>query len=249
MTTGYTLITGAASGIGQKIAIQLSNDHNLLLCDKNSDGLKLTLTQCLNQSNHILWEHDLFDVRTIKVAIEKIIRERQILVVDFIHSAGIMKVMRMKDVDYDNALQIFNVNYFSAVEIISVLLKKNINKGSLKNIVFISAILSKYGAKGHNLYSSTKAALDGLMKSLAVELAPEIRVNCILPGGVKTPMSEFALKDPTIVEKFKQDYPLGLGETSDIANLVEFLLSDKSRWITGQQIIIDGGRTANMSQK
>jgi NAD(P)-dependent dehydrogenase (short-subunit alcohol dehydrogenase family) len=62
-------------------------------------------------------------------------------------------------------------------------------------------------------------------------------------------MSEFALKDPVIVERIKQDYPLGLGEPSDIANLVEFLLSDKSRWITGQQIIIDGGRTANMSQK
>ena len=249
MTIDYTLITGAASGIGQKTAIQLSNDRKLLLCDKNSDGLKSTIAQCSNQSAHILWEYDLCNVISIRAELEKIILGRQICIEAFVHSAGMMKVMRMKDADYQNALQIFNVNFFSAAEIISVLLKKNINKDCLKNIVFISAILSKFGAKGHNLYSSTKAALDGLMRSLSVELAPKIRVNSILPGGVRTPMSEHALKDPAIIERLNQDYPLGIGEPSDIANLVEFLLSDKSRWITGQQIIIDGGRTANISQK
>jgi len=249
MTTDYTLVTGAASGIGQKIAIQLSEHYRLVLCDKNSDGLKSTLSQCSNKSMHILWRKDLDNIKSIRTELEKIISDQQIYFDAFVHSAGVMKVMRMKDVDYQNALRMFNINYFSAVEIISTLLKKNINKGSLKNIVFISAILGKFGARGHNLYSSTKAALDGLMKSLAVELAPEIRINSILPGGVKTPMSEFALKDPEIIERIKHDYPLGIGEPSDIANLVEFLLSEKSRWITGQQIIIDGGRTANMSQK
>jgi NAD(P)-dependent dehydrogenase (short-subunit alcohol dehydrogenase family) len=249
MTQDFTLITGAASGIGQKITIQLSADRRLVLCDRNGEGLEYTLAQCVNPSLHFLWNHDLGDVLSIRAALETLLKENQILVDSFVHCAGIMKVMRMKDVDYKNSLQIFNVNFFSATEIISTLLKKSINQGSLKNIVFISAILGKFGARGHNLYTATKAALDGLMKSLAIELAPEIRVNSILPGGVKTPMSEFALKDPVIVERIKQDYPLGLGEPSDIANLVEFLLSDKSRWITGQQIIIDGGRTANMSQK
>jgi len=249
MGCDYILVTGAASGIGQRIAIQLSGFHNLLLCDKNHEGLQSTLGQCLNKSGHLLWEFDLSDVPGIRSSIKDTIREHKIQVSAFIHSAGQIKVMRMKDVDYQNALQIFNINYFSAVEIISVLLKNNVNQNCFKNIILISAILGKFGAKGHNLYSSTKAALDGLMKSLSVELAPDIRVNCILPGGVRTPMSEYALKDPEIIERIKQDYPLGLGETMDIANLVEFLLSDKSRWITGQQIIIDGGRTANMSQK
>jgi NAD(P)-dependent dehydrogenase (short-subunit alcohol dehydrogenase family) len=249
MSGDYILITGAASGIGQKIAIQLSASHKLLLCDKNKEGLNSTLGQCLKKSNHFLWEFDLSNVPGIRSSIEDTVMEHNICVSAFVHSAGIMKVMRMKDADYQNALKIFNVNYFSAVEIISILLKKNVNQSCLKNIIFISAILAKFGARGHNLYSSTKAALDGLMKSLSVELSPDIRVNSILPGGVRTPMSAYALKDPVIAEKIKQDYPLGLGETLDIANLVEFLLSDKSRWITGQQIIIDGGRTANMSQK
>ncbi|HNW98719.1 MAG TPA: SDR family oxidoreductase [Bacteroidales bacterium] len=249
MSRDFILITGAASGIGQKIAVHLSRDHRLLLCDKNRDGLNSTLELCSGNAAHLLWEFDLSNVAEIRVSIEKILKDSYSHVEAFVHSAGIMKVMRMKDADYQNAMQIFNVNFFSAAEIISSLLKKNINQNSLKNIIFISAILGKFGARGHNLYSSTKAALDGLMKSLAVELAPAVRVNSILPGGVRTPMAEYALTDPDIVEKIKQDYPLGLGETSDIANLVEFLLSEKSRWITGQQIIIDGGRTANMSQK
>lgn len=249
MSGDFILITGAAAGIGQRIAIHLSSSRNLILCDKNRDGLNSTLEQCSNNSTHILWEFDLSNVAGIRHEVEKMFAESKIQVAAFVHSAGIMKVMRMKDADYQNALQIFNVNFFSAAEIISLLLKKNLNHNGLKNIIFISAILGKFGARGHNLYSSTKAALDGLMKSLAIELAPDIRVNSILPGGVKTPMSEYALKDPIIAEKIKNDYPLGIGETTDIANLVEFILSDKSRWITGQQIIIDGGRTTNMSQK
>lgn len=249
MNSVCILITGAASGIGREIAVKLSEANRLLLCDKNSIGIKETLNLCNRKMSHLIWEFDLQNVTSIKTEISKIILNEGIKIGAFIHSAGIIKVMRMKDVDYQNSLQIFNVNYFSAVEIISTLLKRNINGEYMQNIIFISAILGKYGARGHNLYTSTKASLDGLMKSLAVELAPKIRINSILPGAVKTPLSEFALNDPMIVERFKQDYPLGIGEPSDIANLAEFLLSDKSKWITGQQIIIDGGRTANMSQK
>ena len=249
MTQDFTLITGAASGIGQQIAIQLSSNRRIILCDRNGGGLEYTLSKCSSPSLHFLWNKDLGDVSSIRTALETLLKENQILVDSFVHCAGIMKVMRMKDVDYKNSIQIFNVNFFSATEIISTLLKKNINRATLRDIVFISAILGKFGANGHNLYSATKAALDGLMKSLSVELAPLVRVNSILPGGVNTPMAEFALKDPAIAEKIKNDYPLGIGEPSDIANLVEFLLSTKSRWITGQQLIIDGGRTANMSQK
>lgn len=249
MTDDYVLITGAASGIGQKTAIQLSGEHRVILCDKNYDGLKQTFSLCNNQNFHLLWVIDLSDVRLIRKETEKFILEHDIQIGAYIHCAGLMKVMRMKDVDYESTLQIFNVNTFSAIELISTLLKKNLNKKALKNIIFISAILGKFGANGHNLYSSSKAALDGLMKSLSVELAPDIRVNSILPGAVRTPMSQYALNDPATANKLNYDYPLGVGEPDDISNLVEFLLSDKSRWITGQQIIIDGGRTTNMSQK
>ena len=249
MSTICTLITGASSGIGQRTAVQLSESRALILCGRDAGKLKATLDICNNSRTHFAWVYDLENVNGIKASLEEFLSEHQLMVDNFVHCAGIVKVLHMRNVDIKITSQIFNVNLFSAIEIISQLLKKKINGTHLKNIVFISAILGEFGARGHQLYSSTKAALDGLMRSLAVELAPEIRVNSVLPGGVRTPMSESAYNDPVIVEKANIDYPLGTGETGDIANIVEFLLSEKARWITGQQIVVDGGRTINMSQK
>ena len=103
MTPDFTLVTGAASGIGQKIAIQLSGERRLLLSDRNVDGLESTLSQCTNTLNHSCWHHDLGDISAIRGALEKHMAENRILVDSFVHCAGIMKVMRMKDVDYKNS--------------------------------------------------------------------------------------------------------------------------------------------------
>ncbi len=249
MNTVCTLITGASSGIGQRIAIQLSEYNNLILCGRNISRLQATYDQCNRKRTHFLWEFDLENVNSIKESFEYFLSKNELNVDAFVHSAGNMKVLHMKNVDYKISLQIFNVNFFSATEIIALLLKKRINDGYLKNIIFISSILGEYGARGHNLYSATKAALDGLMRSLALELAPNVRVNSVLPGGVRTKMSEAAYNDAVILEKSINEYPLGIGGTEDIANMVEFLISEKAKWITGQQMIVDGGRTVNFSQK
>jgi len=249
MSQSCILVTGASSGIGQKIAIQLSKYETLILGGKNAAKLAATRELCENPAKHHIWECDLENVSSIRQSLEVLIQHNNLSVHGFIHCAGMMKVMHMRSVDYQNALQIFNVNFFSATEIISSLLKKKINDAKLANIIFISAILAQYGAKGHNLYSATKAALDGLMRSIAVELAPNTRVNSVLPGGIRTPMSEHAYNDPVILENTLKEYPLGIGETADVANLVEFLISDKAKWITGQQFIVDGGRTINISNK
>ena len=249
MDNNCLLITGASSGIGQRTAIQLSTSGGLILCGRDLGKLQATLQQCSTLHKHFIWEYDLEKIDGLKPALESFILENELAVSSFVHCAGNMKVMHMRMVDYKNSLQIFNINFFSATEIIALLLKKKVNQGQLKNIVFISAILGEYGAKGHHLYSATKAALDGLMRSLAVELAPAIRVNSVLPGGVRTPMSEAAYNDPVIMANTLKEYPLGIGGTEDIANMVEFLLSDKAKWITGQQFFVDGGRTINLSHK
>ena len=243
-----TLITGASSGIGKQIAIQLSEHYNVILCGRNRIGLQATLAQCNSRRLHFIWEADLEQVESIKESLSHFLEQNELNVATFIHSAGNMKVLHMRNVDYKNSLQIFNINFFSAAEITALLLKKR-NKAYLKNIVFISAILGEFGARGHNLYSATKAALDGLMRSLAVELGPEVRVNSVLPGGVRTPMSEAAYNDAAIIAKAMSEYPLGLGEIGDIANMVEFLVSEKAKWISGQQMVVDGGRTVNLSHK
>ena len=85
------------------------------------------------------------------------------------------------------------------------------------------------------------------MKSLAMELAPNIRVNSVLPGAVRTSLTEHIFEEEALINRMKETYPLDLGSTIDIYEAVKFLLSNESRWITGQQIYVDGGRTVNIT--
>ena len=140
----------------------------------------------------------------------------------------------------------FNINVVSAALITKILAGRK-NQKALKSAVFISSNISNYGAKAFSIYSSAKSGLDGLMRSLAVELAPDVRINSVLPGGVKTRMTEHMYEDEDLIKRMESLYPLGLGKVDDICHVVQFLLSDDARWITGQQITVDGGRTINIT--
>jgi len=242
-----TLITGASSGIGREVAVHLSKDRSLILHGRNAERLKETRDACANPGRHLIWIYDLHNLATLAKSLASLLAKSVRGVEAVVHAAGMVTVLPMRAVDHQVAQEIMNVNFFSAVEIIHVLLKKKVNAGHLVNIVFISSIWSRFGAKGHSAYCASKAALDGLMRALAVELAPGTRVNSILPGAIRTAMSETGFTDPAIVEKLKHDYPLGIGEPKDIAQAADFLLRQKAQWITGQEIVIDGGRSVNMS--
>ena len=96
-------------------------------------------------------------------------------------------------------------------------------------------------------YGASKAALDGLMRSLAVELAPKVRVNSVLPGAVITEMTKSIFENEEVSQRMSAQYPLGIGLPNDIAEAVSFLVSDHARWITGQQLTVDGGRSINIT--
>jgi NAD(P)-dependent dehydrogenase (short-subunit alcohol dehydrogenase family) len=141
----------------------------------------------------------------------------------------------------------FNTNVISASLIVKTLISKKINISALNNVVFISSNISNMGAKAMSIYGSTKGALDSLMRCLAIELAPKVRVNSVLPGGVKTEMTASIYENKELIDRMEATYPLGFGYPEDIYEAVNFLLSDKSRWITGQQFTVDGGRTINIT--
>lgn len=244
MSIRYTLITGASSGIGQGIAKRLSLERNLVLHGRDIEQLEKTRQSCKNSDKHIIWSFDLNSISDIEESLKKIVKENNLNINCFIHSAGIVKIMPMKLMDLTIIQEIMNVNTLSAMEIVRVLLKRRINKSSLENITFISSTSSKIGEKGANVYCASKGALDSFMRALAVELAPKVRVNSILPGMVKTRMAESWLENLSH-EKIKERFLLGIGEIEDVVNMVEFIVSGKSRWITGQQIVLDGGRTIN----
>lgn len=242
----YVLVTGASSGIGEEIAILLSNKYNIILNGRNSERLNDVRNKC-KEGCHKVWQYDLKDVVNIELSLTDFISQNDLKIACFVHCAGMMKNLPLKMLTIDVLLDTFNTNVVASAMITKVLNNKKGNDKKLRNAVFISSNISNFGAKAHSAYSASKAALDGLMRSLAVELAPNVRVNSILPGGVKTSLTSHIFGDEDLVKKMENTYPLGLGKVSDIASVVDFLLSNNSRWITGQQITVDGGRTINLT--
>lgn len=237
----YTLLTGASSGIGAAIARRVGRERALIVSGRDADKLRDVVD---GDDRHLVWPYDLRDVEKLQPALSSFLEERDATVDCFVHCAGIVKVMPARLMDPAVVTEVMNVNVLSAIQVLRTLLKKT-NRAALTNVLFISSTYSIRGVKGQAVYSASKGALDAMMQSLAVELAPAVRVNSVLPGGVRTRMSKHAFEDPKHLDKMKQEYLLRLGEIDDIVNVVEFMLSDKAGWITGQKIVVDGGQTAH----
>ncbi len=242
----YILITGASSGMGEEMALSFSSKYNIILCGRNIDRLNSVKSRC-QEGNHLLWQYDLSNVDDIETSLANLLKEQNVNVSFFVHCAGYMKMVPVKMLKKETFADAFNVNIVSAALIVKSLVNKKINNNSLKSVVFISSNISNFGAKAFSVYSSSKAGLDGLMRSMAIELAPKVRLNSVLPGGVRTRMTENMYQDKELISRMSSTYPLGLGNVTDIYKAVRFLLSDDARWITGQQITIDGGRTVNIT--
>ena len=243
----YILVTGASSGFGREIAVRLSENNPVVIHGRDRERLLETLAMCSPTGNHLIWEFDLSDVNSIEESLAQFLSENNCTVCGFVHSAGYMKQLPLKVLSVNAFQQSFNVNVVSAAMIVKVLMKRKINQGALKSIVLISSNVSNFGVKAFGAYAASKSAVDGLMRCLAVELAPVVRVNSVLPGGVRTTMTEHIYQNEEIADKEEATYPLGPGKPSDIAGAVKFLLSDDARWITGQQLFVDGGRTINIT--
>ena len=241
------LITGASSGMGREMAIRFSEQYRVIVNGRNIERLRETVSMCQNPDQHLIWQYDLSNIDGLEESLSAFLKSNGISVNYYVHSAGMMKNYPIKMVNVELLQQTFNTNVFSAELITKLLVNKRLNNNLLKSIVYISSNISGFGAKAHSVYGASKGALDAMMKSLAMELAPNVRVNSVLPGGVRTALTEHIYEDEDLINRIKETYPLGLGTTSDIYEAVRFLLSEGSRWITGQQMVVDGGRTSNIT--
>ncbi len=243
MAETYTLITGASSGFGSSIAQKLSATRRLILVGRKAETLEVVRSKCASSEKHLIWVRDLSWLDGIAEELAALLASKSASVDHFVHSAGLLTIQYARAIEMPSVLQLFNVNVFSALEIIKPLMQKKVNLGALRSITFISSVATRVGASGYSAYSASKGAVNGISLSLAVELAPAVRVNSILPGIVGTEMNTEHFAKPEFVESVLATHPLGLGRAEDVADTVEFLASDKARWITGQEIAVDGGRT------
>lgn len=232
----HILVTGASSGMGRVFCRMIAKEcAHVSLLARNEERLKETL-RSMDGDGHAYFICDLTDDEQIKVTIGKMEP-----VDGVVFCAGINDFVPLKFIKQEKLERIFQTNYFSQVVLTQMLVKKKLlNKGA--SLVYISSISSMLGVQGTLLYASSKSALNGAVRVIAAELAPQgIRANAICPGIVRTEMLGGTNIDEETFTKQETDYPLGLGTPEDVGNAVLYHLSDGSRWLTGNCMVIDGG--------
>jgi NAD(P)-dependent dehydrogenase (short-subunit alcohol dehydrogenase family) len=240
---GYTLITGATSDIGIQICKTLEvSGHSILMTDLSQEALEDLKNNLVHPERHKVLALDLSKVEQSKDVLSSFILDNQISVSKAVFAAGIFAIKPLRIIDYEFLKKSYDIAVFSIFAIMQVLASKRINNDTLESIVVISSVNSKMGVKGYSIYGSLKASMLGLVKSLAVELAPRVRVNAVLPGGIRTRTTQFLFD---AVEEINPRYLLGEGKSENISDMIDFLLSDKAGWITGQEFVVDGGLTIN----
>lgn len=240
------VVTGASSGIGRACAILCAKSGaKVALVGRDENRLRQTAESISNKEVRI-YKQELTEYGEIPEMVESIVKDLG-LISGFVHAAGIETVLPLKLTTPSHFEKAFAVNVIAAFELIKAIIKKkNVNPDGA-SMVLISSVMGVVGQPTKTVYSATKGALIAGTRSLALELArSRIRVNCVSPGMVKTGMSEALLEKvtPEAMDSILKAHPLGIGTADDVANACLFLLSDQARWITGTNLIVDGGYTA-----
>jgi|SRR5665648_285555 len=246
LTNKNIIITGASSGIGRQCAIIFSKlGANVILMARNKERLKDTFAK-LNKGNHIFISQDITEYDKLEEIISTTV-EKVGKISGFVHSAGEEMTMPLRSMQPSYYEKMFAINLISGFELARIISKKKYFDEGGASFIFISSVMGILGQAGIVGYCSSKGALLSGAKAMALELAKKnIRVNCILPGYVETEMLNKKFQGLPVESKktIIEMHPLGLGKPEDIANACVFLLSVASRWITGTNLIVDGGYSA-----
>lgn len=221
------LIVGHSSGIGQSLSHLLSQQHRVYgtYC-KNKPA-----EERHNVSSHYLNVLDEnVDLSFLPATLDGLV-----------YCPGAINLKPFARIKEEEFIQDFKLQVTGAIKVIQQCLPA-LKQSEQASIVLFSTVAATMGFNFHSIVSTSKGAIEGLTKSLAAELAPKIRVNCIAPSITQTPLANNLLNTPEKIEANAQRHPLKkIGTPDDIAQTAAFLLSNESKWATGQVLHIDGG--------
>lgn len=240
------VVSGASSGIGRAVAIALGRQGaGLVLIGRNRDRLEDVRTQAQPASCHIL-ELDLARHTDIMPAVKDAVAAAGRLY-GLCHAAGVVETLPLSATTPERFNAMMQVNYLGGMELARAVTRRDLLSEDGGSVLFISAVYGRIGKPGQIAYSGSKGAVTAAARSMAIELARRnIRVNVLSPGMVRTEMTEKALAGLSgqQVQALKDTHPLGFGSAEDVAHAAVFLLSPESKWITGTELVVDGGCSA-----
>ncbi len=218
------LLIGGSHGIGLSIVKELQETHKLFVASRSDESL-----------SHENVTHIKFDATADDLDASQLPEKLD----GFVYCPGTINLKPFKMMGMDTIKEDMELNFFSMVRVVKLIISK-MQEGS--SMVFFSTVAVGTGMPFHTSVAAAKGAIEGFAKSMAAEYAPKVRVNVIAPSLVDTPLASRLLNNDKKREAMDERHPLKrVGTPEDIANSAVFLLSDKSTWITGQVIGVDGG--------
>jgi len=222
------LIIGGSSGIGEEISMNLIDNGNVISTyNKNEKS---------SQSSVKYIHFDILGEQTLDLDVDQLD--------GLVYCPGTINLKPFHRLTEKDFVKDFEINLMGAVKVIQQCLPL-LKKSDHGSIVLFSTVAVQQGMSFHSSVAASKGAVEGLTRSLAAELAPKIRVNTIAPSIVNTPLAERLLNNEEKIKASEKRHPLHkIGHPKDIAAMAEFLLSEKSAWITGQVMKVDGGMSS-----
>lgn len=240
------ILTGASSGIGRAIAIELARQGAGVVISGRNEA-RLAETAALMPTPPIdIWPLDLTNAQSVGDGVIQLAKKHGRFY-GLCHCAGLVETRPLSALNTARFRELVEVNVTAGLELAKALTRRDVSTEGEGSIVFLSSIYASVGMPGQITYSATKGAVLAASRTMAIELARRrIRVNTVSPGLVHTPLSDTALARLTDehLKALEGAHPLGPGSPEGVARVVVFVLSPQNGWMTGADVVVDGGFSA-----